>query len=126
MEVRLLLAFLLMGAVMFLTPYIFKSQAPAPAKKSPVASTVPAEQAKPESQPPAAPAETAAAPSGPATSAVTSKKPLPPLTVETDLFRITFSNQGANARSWVLRKYKDSNGKPLDLVNTTSGLGYTY
>jgi len=126
MEVRLLLAFLLMGAVMFLTPYIFKSQAPAPAKKSPVASTVPAEQAKPESQPPAAPAETAAAPSGPATSAVTSKKPLPPLTVETDLFRITFSNQGANARSWVLRKYKDSNGKPLDLVNTTSGLGYPF
>ena len=33
MEVRLLLAFLLMGAVMFLTPYFFKSQIPPPGKK---------------------------------------------------------------------------------------------
>ena len=33
MEVRLLIAFLLMGAVMFVTPYLFKSQAPPPAKK---------------------------------------------------------------------------------------------
>ena len=33
MEVRLLIAFLLMGAVMFLTPYFFKSQAPPPGKK---------------------------------------------------------------------------------------------
>ena len=44
-ETRLLLAFLLMGAIMFLTPYFFKSQAPAPnAKKSTQAaaeSTVP-------------------------------------------------------------------------------------
>ena len=34
MEVRLLLAFLLMGAVMFLTPYFFKSQVPPPGKKA--------------------------------------------------------------------------------------------
>jgi len=33
MEVRLLLAFLLMGAVMFLTPYLFKTVAPPPVKK---------------------------------------------------------------------------------------------
>ena len=33
MEVRLLIAFLLMGAVMFLTPYFFKSQVPPPVKK---------------------------------------------------------------------------------------------
>ena len=33
MEVRLLIAFLLMGAVMFLTPYLFKTQNPTPAKK---------------------------------------------------------------------------------------------
>ena len=34
MEVRLLLAFLLMGAVMFLTPYLFKTVAPPPVKKA--------------------------------------------------------------------------------------------
>ena len=33
MEVRLLLAFLLMGAVMFLTPYLFKTVAPPPPVK---------------------------------------------------------------------------------------------
>ena len=33
MEMRLLVAFLLMGAVMFLTPYFFKSQNPPPPKK---------------------------------------------------------------------------------------------
>ena len=38
MEVRLLLAFLLMGAVMFLTPYFYKS--PPPVKKT----TPPADQ----------------------------------------------------------------------------------
>src|SRR5271169_111747 len=34
MEVRLLLAFLLMGAVMFVTPYLFKTQTPPDAKKT--------------------------------------------------------------------------------------------
>src|ERR1035437_9904139 len=33
MEVRLLIAFLLMGVVMFVTPYFFKSQTPPPLKK---------------------------------------------------------------------------------------------
>ena len=32
MELRLLVAFLLMGVVMFVTPYLFKNQAPAPGK----------------------------------------------------------------------------------------------
>ena len=39
-------------------------------------------------------------------------------TIETDLYRVRFSNQGAVVRSWILKKYKDGNGKPLDLVNT--------
>src|SRR5262249_35304062 len=39
-------------------------------------------------------------------------------TVETDLFRISFSNKEAVVKSWVLRKYSDSDGKPLDLIQT--------
>ena len=39
-------------------------------------------------------------------------------TIETDLYRVEFSNQGATVRSWILKKYKDGKGKPLDLVNT--------
>jgi YidC/Oxa1 family membrane protein insertase len=37
--------------------------------------------------------------------------------VENDLFRIVFTNRGAQAKSWVLKKYKDDDGHPLDLVN---------
>jgi len=37
--------------------------------------------------------------------------------VENNLYRIVFTNRGAQAKSWVLKKYKDEDGKPLDLVN---------
>src|ERR1035437_10419771 len=37
--------------------------------------------------------------------------------VENDVFRIVFTNRGAQAKSWVLKKYKDEDGHPLDLVN---------
>jgi YidC/Oxa1 family membrane protein insertase len=46
--------------------------------------------------------------------------------VENELYRITFSNRGAQATSWILKKYKDDSGKPLDLVNPRAAakLGY--
>jgi len=37
--------------------------------------------------------------------------------VENNLYRIVFTNRGAQVKSWVLKKYKDEDGKPLDLVN---------
>ncbi len=37
--------------------------------------------------------------------------------VENDVYRITFSNRGAQVRSWVLKKFKDADGHPLDLVH---------
>ena len=37
--------------------------------------------------------------------------------VENELYRLTFSNRGAQVTSWILKKYKDEDGKPLDLVN---------
>jgi YidC/Oxa1 family membrane protein insertase len=39
------------------------------------------------------------------------------IVVENDLYRITFSTQGAVIRSWVLKKFRDENGKPLDVIN---------
>ncbi len=38
-------------------------------------------------------------------------------TVENELYRITFSNRGAEVRSWILKRQKDSTGMPLDLVH---------
>jgi YidC/Oxa1 family membrane protein insertase len=37
--------------------------------------------------------------------------------VENPVYRITFTNRGAQVKSWVLKKYKDDDGKPLDLVH---------
>ncbi|MGZ4878509.1 MAG: membrane protein insertase YidC [Candidatus Angelobacter sp.] len=39
--------------------------------------------------------------------------------LETDAFRITFTNRGASVKSWILKKFKDDAGKPFDLVNPT-------
>jgi YidC/Oxa1 family membrane protein insertase len=37
--------------------------------------------------------------------------------VENPVYRITFTNRGAQVKSWLLKKYKDDDGKPLDLVH---------
>jgi YidC/Oxa1 family membrane protein insertase len=46
--------------------------------------------------------------------------------VENELYRITFTNRGAQVKSWILKKYKDNNGKPLDLVNDKAAKTYGY
>ncbi len=47
-------------------------------------------------------------------------------TVENELYRITFTNRGAQVTSWVLKRYKDSFGKPLDLVHTQAAASVGY
>ena len=37
--------------------------------------------------------------------------------IDTDLYRIVFSNKGAVVKSWILKKYPDTAGKPQELVN---------
>ncbi|MGA9628222.1 MAG: membrane protein insertase YidC [Bryobacteraceae bacterium] len=133
MEVRLLLAFLLMGAVMFLTPYLFKTAAPPPPVKKveqaattppPVPEAIPAapvvERANAER--PAKKGSSKAAPSVPSTP----QKVEPALIVDTDLFTVAFSNQGATVRSWRLKKYRGNDGKYLELVNLAAGLEYPF
>ena len=44
--------------------------------------------------------------------------------VENELYRITFTNRGAQVTSWILKKYKDDDGKPLDLVNKSAASKY--
>ncbi len=47
-------------------------------------------------------------------------------TVENELYKITFSNRGADVTSWILKKYKDSYGQPLDLVHTQAAQSVGY
>lgn len=131
MQERLLIAFALIGLVLVGTQYLMpQAQTPTGARKGGEATASKA----------AAPAAAATAATGPATAgggAATSKpggatpaaaKPAGAVTaereetivVETELYRITFANRGGVARSWILKKFKDSAGKPLELVNPAS------
>ncbi len=38
--------------------------------------------------------------------------------VETDLYKLSFSNRGAVVKEWVLKRYHDANGEPLNLIDT--------
>ena len=127
MEVRLLIAFLLMGAVMFVTPYLFKSQAPPPAKKDAATQTTatPPTGADGKPLPQTAAVEPVAAAAAPVAGA-TPQKPEPNFVVETDLYKVSFSNQGATVRSWQLKKTTGNDKKMLDVVNTASALEFPF
>ncbi len=49
-----------------------------------------------------------------------------PTIVENELYRIQFSNRGAQVTSWILKKYRDADGKPLDLVNKQAASQFGY
>ena len=56
----------------------------------------------------------------------TPQKPEPPFVIETDLYKIAFSNQGGTVRSWLLKKYKGNDNKTLDLVNSAAGMDFPF
>src|SRR6266581_5482812 len=113
-ETRLLLAFILMGAVLFTTPYFFKTPPPPapPAKKAESTATTTPAPAQLAEQPAAA----SAAPS-PGQIAASREETF---ALDTDLYHIVFWNRGAVIQSWTLKKYKDSANKPLEVVNTAA------
>jgi YidC/Oxa1 family membrane protein insertase len=46
--------------------------------------------------------------------------------IENELYKITFTNKGAQVKSWILKHYKDSQGHPLDLVNQRAAVNFGY
>ncbi|WP_158819687.1 membrane protein insertase YidC [Granulicella sp. S156] len=46
--------------------------------------------------------------------------------VENELYRITFSNRGAQVTSWILKGFKDNAGHPLDLVHEVAAKQFGY
>ncbi len=45
--------------------------------------------------------------------------------IENDLYRITFTNRGAQVKSWILKKFdNDAQNGPLDLVNPAAAAKY--
>jgi YidC/Oxa1 family membrane protein insertase len=87
----------------------------------PAAVTAPA--ATGSSATPGIPAASSSA--APATPAVVAAA-LSSTTVENTLYKITFSNQGGQVTSWILKKYKDNAGNPLDMVHDGAAKLYGY
>jgi YidC/Oxa1 family membrane protein insertase len=118
MEVRLVLAFLLMGLVLFLTPYFYK--APPPPPKPAAGATHTAQQtAQKEPNAPVQAVVPKPVVSQPAPGQIEATAEQE-FVVDTAIYRVRFSNRGGVARSWILKKYQDHAGKPLELVNQTA------
>jgi len=118
MERRLLLVFALTFLVIIVFQPLLKKYLPqAPAEPKPTAVQRPATNppAAATQSPPPAPAP---AVGGKQASAETE------IVVQNDFYRITFTNRGAQVKSWVLKKYDDDNRKPLDLVNHSAAEQY--
>jgi YidC/Oxa1 family membrane protein insertase len=120
MEKRLLIAFGLMGLVMLGSQYLMPT---APVAQKAAQKT---EQKAPEQQAAAQPAAEASQPKPPTTAAAKTAQPATviadtveraSIVVESDVYRIVFTNRGATLKSWILKNYKDSNGKPVELVS---------
>jgi YidC/Oxa1 family membrane protein insertase len=126
-ETRLLIAFALMGIVLFATPYFFKTIAPPPPAKKSAAPQQQSAVSTPATAPPPVEASTALAASPTSAQRIAAEKEQT-FVVETDLYKVVFSNRGAVVHEWTLKKYTDSNGKPLELVNTVAApkAGYPF
>jgi YidC/Oxa1 family membrane protein insertase len=121
-ERRLLLVFLATFIVLIVSQTLLKKYTPQPPPS------------KPENQPAQAQAPAASAapvptfPSAVTINAVTKQASAETETViENDLYRITFTNRGAQVKSWILKKFdNDAQNGLLDLVNPTAAQKFGY
>jgi YidC/Oxa1 family membrane protein insertase len=132
---RLLLVFLATFVVLILFQPLLKKflpqpqpqqqqtqQQPAPQNSNPApnnaaVSTTPPAPAKPaKGKAKAAPAET------PAKQATTESESV----IESDLYKVTFTNRGGQVKSWILKKYDNDKRQPLDLVLGSAAQQYGY
>jgi len=120
-ERRLLVVFLL--TFVFLAGYqlIMKKYGPPPAQPA---------QNQPAATQPAAPAAVSSAPAAtaaPAPAAARQASAESDTVIENDLYRVTFTNRGAQVKSWILKKFdNDTQNGPLDLVNAAASQKYGY
>lgn len=131
---RLLLVFALTFVAIIVSQQFMSKygpKQPTPAKtettqKSPASTT--AATAPVSSQPAtvaaSAPGKTAAAKQTPVTVKQASNEA--ETTIENDLYKITFTNRGAQVKSWILKNHKDDAGNPLDMVNSRAAAQYGY
>lgn len=121
MERRLLVAFALMGLVLLGSQYLFPPPpAPkqAPVQKQAQQQATPGAEASGDAQ-----SGVAAKPEAsvePGAGGARSAEKADTYIIETDLYKVTFSNRGATVRSWILKKYLDNSRKPVDMVSAAA------
>ena len=122
-ERRLLLVFVLTFVVILLFQPLLKKYGP----QTPVA-PAPSQVAKAQPETASAPAATPALAAVVPTPAGTRQASAETETIiENDLYRITFSNRGAQVESWILKKFNnEAQNGPLDLVNPLAAAKYGY
>jgi YidC/Oxa1 family membrane protein insertase len=122
MERRLLVVFALTFLIILISQPLLKKYLPKPAEPTP---QVQQPQTAPVNPPPpgnlTAQAEATAPPTATRQASAETET-----VVENDLYRIRFTNRGGQVKSWVLKKYDDDSGKPLELVNTGAADKYGY
>ena len=123
---RSFLVFSLVFLVMLLALQYFRPKKPEPQpaeQKQQQSTAAPASPATDSGSTAAAPGGNAAAASTAASVAATGEQTT---TVENENYRLVFTNRGAEVKSWVLKRYEDDNGKPLDLVNPATAAKFGY
>ena len=120
MQERLLIAFALIGVVLMGMQYFMPAAPPPTPPAKPTAQQQPPQQQQTPPPTPVAGAKPGARPKPAAASSTIVAAGDETAIVETDLYRVAFSNRGATVRSWILKKFKDSGGKPLELVNPSA------
>ncbi|HEU5451307.1 MAG TPA: membrane protein insertase YidC [Terriglobales bacterium] len=121
------------AAVMILQSYLFK-QKPQPNQPQKPAATAPAPGGNPPAPTEAQPA--AAKPAAKETAAKGGSKAQPVVTkqasaesqtvIDTDLYHVVLSNHGGQATSWILKRYDDEKGHPLDLINQAAAAKFGF
>ncbi|MGA8213116.1 MAG: membrane protein insertase YidC [Candidatus Sulfotelmatobacter sp.] len=128
-ERRLLLVFVLTFVVLIVSQTLLKKYMPPPATQP---QNKPAQGQPAAASPSAAPTAAPTAPMAPARSlpstTVTKQASAETETViENDLSRITFTNRGAQVKSWILKKFdNDAQNGQLELVNAAAAQKFGY
>ncbi|MGH9426597.1 MAG: membrane protein insertase YidC [Terriglobia bacterium] len=124
MERRILLALALSFLLITLTRSLWEPQRPLqPPEGKETSKEITQQPLKGEPRPPQSPSAAVVAALGDERKQAEAERWIE---VETDLYRLKMSNREAVARSWVLKKYKDSHGKPLEFVDETKAGQYGY
>ncbi len=126
-EKRLLLAFLLVFVTIAVMQFLLPKPQPKPEQEKPAGPQPQAQTTPGVPTPPAVQTPAAAPVQRPAARVPVQQAQGETETVfDNDYYHVTFTNRGAVVKSWVLKKFKDNNGKPLDLVNSklADALGY--